>query len=60
MGILLNSSVAASTIFFKKIGPAYFLADLDACIMTGLFNSFAPSIIALICSKLLTLNAGTP
>ena len=55
-----NSSIAASTNFLTKIGPAYFLAAPDACRITGLFNSLAPSIIALIASKLFTLNAGTP
>ena len=37
-----------------------FLAPAEACKITGLLASSAPSIMARICSRLLTLNAGTP
>src|SRR5579859_1856354 len=53
-------STAASIRWRRNGSPAYFLAPAEACMITGEFVSSAACMIAWICSKLLTLNAGTP
>jgi hypothetical protein len=44
----------------EKRSLAYFLAPLEAWMMTGDSVSLAASMIACTCSRLLTLNAPTP
>ena len=44
----------------KRSGLRICARPAEACTMTGLSVAAAPSMIARICSRLLTLNAGTP
>jgi hypothetical protein len=59
-GISGNSSMAARIRWRRKGAPAYLRAPAEACTITGLSVSAAASMMARICSRLLTLNAGTP
>ena len=53
-------STAASTMWRRKGSPAYLRAPAEACRITGLSVATAACMIAWICSRLLTLKAGTP
>jgi len=59
-GICGYDSTAACTILRRKASPAYLRAPAEACRITGLEAASAACMIAWICSRLLTLNAGTP
>ena len=59
-GMCGNSSTAARIRWRRKGAPAYLRAPAEAWTMTGLSVSSAASMMARICSRLLTLNAGQP
>src|SRR3989344_2334332 len=59
-GMCAHSSIAARIRWRRNGAPAYLRAPAEACTITGLSVSAAASMIARICSRLLTLNAGTP
>jgi hypothetical protein len=52
--------MAASIKWRRKNSPVYLRAPAEACMMTGAPTSAAASMMAWTCSRLLTLNAGTP
>ena len=53
-------STAASTMWRRNGSPAYFRAPAEPCRITGLSVASAACMIAWICSRLFTLNAGMP
>ncbi len=59
-GMCGHSSMAARIRWRRKGAPAYLRAPAEAWQITGESVSSAASIMARICSRLLTLKAGTP